>query len=124
MELLVMLDALRRASAKRITAVVSYFAYGRSDRKDQPRVPITARLVADLITVAGANRLLMVDLHSAQIQGFFSIPVDELTALYLLGDYFKHKKIKDGGALAEIMGTADGQNEVDNKQKKQIEQEK
>jgi ribose-phosphate pyrophosphokinase len=104
MELLIMLDALRRASAKRITAVVSYFAYGRSDKKDQPRVPITARLVADLITVAGANRLLMVDLHSAQIQGFFSIPVDELTALYLLGDYFKQKKLKDLVVVATDFG--------------------
>jgi ribose-phosphate pyrophosphokinase len=104
MELLIMLDALRRASAKRITAVISYFAYGRSDKKDQPRVPITARLVADLITVAGANRLLMVDLHSAQIQGFFSIPVDELTALYLLGDYFKQKKLKDLVVVATDFG--------------------
>ena len=104
MELLIMLDALRRASAKRVTAVVSYFAYGRSDKKDQPRVPITARLIADLITVAGANRLLMVDLHSAQIQGFFSIPVDELTALYLLGDYFKQKKLKDLVVVATDFG--------------------
>ncbi|MDO9334023.1 MAG: ribose-phosphate pyrophosphokinase [Dehalococcoidales bacterium] len=104
MELLIMLDALRRASAKRITAVVPYYAYGRSDKKDQPRVPITARLVADLITVAGANRLLMVDLHSAQIQGFFSIPVDELTALYILGDYFKQKKLKDLVVVATDFG--------------------
>ena len=88
-ELLIMIDALKRASAKRITAVVPYYGYGRSDRKDQPRVPITARLIADLLTVAGANRLLTVDLHAAQIQGFFNIPVDELTALYLLSDYFK-----------------------------------
>jgi len=88
-ELLIMIDALKRASAARITAVVPYYGYGRSDNKDQPRVPITARLVADLLTVAGANRLLTVDLHSAQIQGFFNIPVDELTALYVLSDYFK-----------------------------------
>jgi ribose-phosphate pyrophosphokinase len=88
-ELLIMLDALRRASASRITAVIPYYAYGRSDNKDQPRVPITARLIADLLTVAGANRMLTVDLHSAQIQGFFNIPVDELTALYVLSDYFK-----------------------------------
>ena len=80
-ELLIMLDALKRASAERITAVVPYYGYGRTDKKDQPRVPITARLVADLLTVAGANRLLTVDLHAAQIQGFFNIPVDELTAL-------------------------------------------
>ena len=87
-ELLIMIDALKRASAGRITAVVPYYGYGRTDKKDQPRVPITARLVADLLTVAGANRLLTVDLHAAQIQGFFSIPVDELTALNLLANYF------------------------------------
>jgi ribose-phosphate pyrophosphokinase len=90
-ELLIMLDALKRASAARITAVVPYYAYGRTDKKDQPRVPITARLVADLLTVAGANRLLTVDLHAPQIQGFFNIPVDELTALYILGRYFEEK---------------------------------
>jgi ribose-phosphate pyrophosphokinase len=95
MELLIMLDALKRASAKRITAVIPYYGYGRSDRKDQPRVPITARLVADLLTVAGANRVLTVDLHAAQIQGFFNIPVDELTGLYLLADYFKKKKLEN-----------------------------
>ena len=94
-ELLIMLDALKRASAGRITAVVPYYAYGRSDRKDQPRVPITARLLADLLTVAGANRVLTVDLHSAQIQGFFNIPVDELTGLYLLVDYFRKKEFVD-----------------------------
>jgi ribose-phosphate pyrophosphokinase len=94
-ELLIMLDALKRASAERITAVIPYYAYGRSDRKDQPRVPITARLLADLLTVAGANRVLTVDLHSAQIQGFFNIPVDELTGLYLLVDYFKKKQFVD-----------------------------
>ena len=88
-ELLIMLDAFRRASASRITAVIPYYAYGRSDRKDQPRIPITARLLADLLTVSGANRVLTVDLHSAQIQGFFNIPVDELTATYLLSDYYK-----------------------------------
>jgi len=88
-ELLIMLDALKRASAGRITAVVPYYGYGRTDKKDQPRVPITARLVADLLTTAGANRLLTVDLHAPQIQGFFNIPVDELTALFLLSDYFE-----------------------------------
>ncbi|MBA7681959.1 Ribose-phosphate pyrophosphokinase [subsurface metagenome] len=88
-ELLIMIDALKRASAGRITAVIPHYSYGRSDRKDQPRVPITARLIADLLTVAGANRMLTVDLHAAQIQGFFNIPVDELTALYVLSDYFK-----------------------------------
>jgi ribose-phosphate pyrophosphokinase len=92
-ELLIMLDALKRASAGRITAVIPYYAYGRSDRKDQPRIPITARLLADLLTVAGANRFLTVDLHSAQIQGFFNIPVDELTGMYLFVDYFKKKEL-------------------------------
>jgi ribose-phosphate pyrophosphokinase len=92
-ELLIMLDALKRASPERITAVIPYYAYGRTDKKDQPRVPITARLIADLLTTAGANRLLTVDLHAAQIQGFFNIPVDELTALYLLSDYFQKKNL-------------------------------
>lgn len=86
-ELLIMLDAFKRASAGRITAVVPYYGYGRTDKKDQPRVPITARLVADLLSVAGANRLLTVDLHAPQIQGFFSIPVDELTGLNVLAKY-------------------------------------
>ena len=79
-----MIDAFKRASAGRITAVVPYYAYGRSDKKDQPRVPITARLIADMISVAGADRLLTMDLHQGQIQGFFNIPVDELTAVHLL----------------------------------------
>src|SRR5271157_3310607 len=104
MELLIMLDALKRASAKRITAVLPYYGYGRTDKKDQPRVPITARLIADLITVAGANRVLTVDLHAAQIQGFFSIPVDELTALYLLSEHFKHKNLKDVVVVATDIG--------------------
>ncbi len=93
MELLIMLDAFKRASAYRITAVVPYFGYGRTDKKDQPRVPITARLVADLLTTAGADRLLTVDLHAPQIQGFFNIPVDELTALNVLANYFIEKKL-------------------------------
>jgi ribose-phosphate pyrophosphokinase len=80
MELLIMLDALYRASAKRITAVIPYYAYGRQDRKDRPRAPITAKLIANIITVAGANRVLTVDLHAGQIQGFFDIPVDHLFA--------------------------------------------
>ncbi|MBN1190509.1 MAG: ribose-phosphate pyrophosphokinase [Dehalococcoidales bacterium] len=92
-ELLIMLDAFKRASAGRITAVVPYFGYGRTDKKDQPRVPITARLVADLLTVAGAGRILTVDLHAPQIQGFFNIPVDELTALSVLANYFIEKKL-------------------------------
>jgi len=88
MELLIMLDAFKRASAGRITAVVPYYAYSRSDKKDQPRVPITARLLADLLTVAGANRLLTLDLHAPQIQGFFNIPVDELTTEDILNKIF------------------------------------
>jgi ribose-phosphate pyrophosphokinase len=103
-ELLIMLDALKRASAERITAVIPYYAYGRSDKKDQPRVPITARLIADLLTTAGANRLLTVDLHAGQIQGFFNIPVDELTALYVLGDYFKKKAFHDLVVVAADIG--------------------
>ena len=103
-ELLVMIDALKRASAKRITAVIPYFGYGRTDHKDQPRVPITARLVADLLTTAGANRVLTVDLHAAQIQGFFNIPVDELTALFLLNEYFRDKEIKDLVVVAVDIG--------------------
>ncbi|HET9497664.1 MAG TPA: ribose-phosphate pyrophosphokinase [Candidatus Limnocylindria bacterium] len=87
MELLIMIDAFKRASAGRITAVMPYYAYGRSDKKDQPRVPITARLVADMVTVAGADRVLTMDLHQGQIQGFFSIPVDELTAVDMLARY-------------------------------------
>ena len=103
-ELLIILDALKRASAERITAVIPHYGYGRTDKKDQPRVPITARLVADLITVAGANRLLTVDLHAAQIQGFFNIPVDELTALFLLSDYFKEKALDDLVVVATDIG--------------------
>jgi len=103
-ELLIMLDALKRASAGRITAVVPYYGYGRTDKKDQPRVPITARLIADLLTVAGANRLLTVDLHAAQIQGFFSIPVDELTALNLLANYFSGRDFDDLVVVATDIG--------------------
>ena len=103
-ELLIMIDALKRASAKRITAVIPYYGYGRTDHKDQPRVPITARLVADLLTTAGANRVLTVDLHAAQIQGFFNIPVDELTALSLLNDYFRKKEIDDLVVVAVDIG--------------------
>jgi ribose-phosphate pyrophosphokinase len=103
-ELLIMLDAFKRASAERITAVVPYYSYGRTDKKDQPRVPITARLIADLLTTAGANRILTVDLHAAQIQGFFNIPVDELTALFILSDYWKTKNIKDIVVVATDIG--------------------
>ena len=95
MELLIMIDAFKRASAGRITAVVPYYAYGRSDKKDQPRVPITARLIADMISVAGADRLLTMDLHQGQIQGFFNIPVDELTAVHLLSNHFIQKGLQD-----------------------------
>jgi len=105
-ELLIMIDALKRASAGRITAVVPYYAYGRTDKKDQPRVPITARLVADLLTVAGANRLLTVDLHAAQIQGFFNIPVDELTALNILGDYFAKRDFDNLVVVATDIGAS------------------
>ena len=105
-ELLIMLDALKRASAGRITAVVPYYGYGRTDKKDQPRVPITARLIADLLTVAGANRLLTVDLHAEQIQGFFNIPVDELTTLYLLSDYFRKKDFDNLVVVATDIGTS------------------
>lgn len=103
-ELLIMIDALKRASAERITAVIPYYGYGRSDKKDQPRVPITARLIADLLTVAGANRVLTVDLHAAQIQGFFSIPVDELTALNLLANYIKGWGVNDLVVVATDIG--------------------
>lgn len=89
MELLIMLDAFRRSSAERITAVIPYYGYGRSDKKDRPRVPVSARLVANLITTAGANRVLAVDLHAAQIQGFFDIPVDHLYAAPIMIGYFK-----------------------------------
>jgi ribose-phosphate pyrophosphokinase len=95
MELLIMIDAFKRASAGRITAVVPYYAYGRSDKKDQPRVPITARLIADMISVAGADRVLTMDLHQGQIQGFFSIPVDELTAVHMLSNHFKKLHLED-----------------------------
>jgi len=103
-ELLIILDAFRRASADRITAVVPYFSYGRTDKKDQPRVPITARLVADLITVAGAHRVLTMDLHAGQIQGFFNIPVDELTAMYAISGYFRRKRLSDVVVVATDVG--------------------
>src|SRR3990172_6795382 len=90
MELLIMIDAMNRGSAGRVPAVVPYYAYGRSDNKDQPRVPIPARLLANLIETAGADRVLTVDLHAGQIQGFFNIPVDELTALTQIADHFKN----------------------------------
>ena len=106
MELLVMIDAAKRASAGRITAVVPYFAYGRSDKKDQPRVPITARLVANFLEVAGADRVLTVDLHAGQVQGFFNIPVDELTAIPLLADYFRSLQLNGAVVIAPDVGDA------------------
>jgi ribose-phosphate pyrophosphokinase len=108
MELFIMIDAARRASAGRITAVVPYYPYGRSDKKDQPRVPITARLIANFLETAGADRLLTVDLHAGQIQGFFNIPVDELTALTLLSEYFAKQKIPDLTVVATDVGGAKG----------------
>jgi len=93
MELLIMIDCLKRDSAGRITAVIPYMAYARSDKKDQPRVSIAARLLADMIEVAGADRYITIDLHAGQIQGFFSIPGDVLTAFHLLSDYFVAKEL-------------------------------
>ena len=108
MELLIFIDAARRASAGRISAVIPYFPYGRTDKKDQPRVPITARLVADLLTVSGANRILTLDLHAGQIQGFFNIPVDELTASTILASKLKTimKDEKDYVVVATDLGGA------------------
>jgi ribose-phosphate pyrophosphokinase len=95
MELLVMIDALKRASANGVTAVIPYYGYARQDRKVQPRVPITAKLVADLLTTAGAARILTIDLHVGQIQGFFNIPVDNLYATPVLYEYIKSKELKN-----------------------------
>jgi ribose-phosphate pyrophosphokinase len=94
MELLIMIDAIRRASARRITAVIPYYGYARQDRKDQPRVPITAKLVANLITTAGADRVLTMDLHAGQIQGFFDIPLDHLYAVNVFARSLKRKRLK------------------------------
>ena len=106
MELLIMIDAMKRASAGRVTAVVPYYAYGRSDKKDQPRVPITARLLANMIETAGADRVLTVDLHAGQIQGFFNIPLDELTALFMISRYFKDKNFDDLVVVATDAGAS------------------
>jgi len=105
MELLIMIDALRRASAQRITAVIPYFGYARQDRKDQPRVPITAKLVANLLTTAGANRVLTMDLHAGQIQGFFDIPVDHLFSVGVFVEYFSKMNIKDLVAVSPDVGS-------------------
>jgi ribose-phosphate pyrophosphokinase len=104
MELLILIDALRRDSAADITAVVTYFGYSRTDKKDQPRVPITARLVADMITVAGATRFMTMDLHADQIQGFFTIPVDDITAFHLLSDHMRSKGVEDAVVVAPDVG--------------------
>ncbi len=106
MELFIMIDAFKRASAARITAVMPYFAYGRSDKKDQPRVPITARMIANFLEVDGANRVLTVDLHAGQIQGFFNVPVDELTALKLFVTYFKQLDLPNPVVVATDAGGA------------------
>jgi len=104
MELLIMIDAFQRASARRITAVIPYYGYGRQDRKDEPRVPITAKLIANLITTAGADRVLTMDLHAAQIQGFFDIKVDHLFAAPVFIDYFARKNLKELVVLSPDMG--------------------
>jgi ribose-phosphate pyrophosphokinase len=106
MEMLIFLDTLRRASPDRITVVIPYLAYARSDKKDQPRVPITARLVADLIGAAGADRYVTLDLHAGQIQGFFSIPGDVMTAFPILYDYFRSKDLNEAVVVAADLGFA------------------
>lgn len=107
MELLIMIDAFKRASAKRITAVIPYFGYARQDRKDQPRVPITAKLVANLLIVAGASRILTMDLHAGQIQGFFDIPVDHLFAANVFVKYFLELDLKDLVVVSPDAGGAE-----------------
>ena len=104
MELLIMIDAAKRASAQRITAVLPFFGYARQDRKDKPRVPITAKLVANLITKAGADRVLTMDLHAGQIQGFFDIPVDHLYSINVLADYFKRNPLRNLMVVAPDVG--------------------
>ncbi len=104
MEMLIMIDAAKRASAGRITAVVPYYSYARTDKKDQPRVPITGRLVADLLETAGADRVVMIDLHAGQVQGFFQVPVDELTAMPLQVEYFLDRNLDDPVVVAADIG--------------------
>ena len=106
MELLLMIDTLKRDSAGRITAVIPYMAYARSDKKDQPRVPIGARLLADMIEVAGADRYITIDLHAGQIQGFFSIPGDVITAFHILSDYFVGKDLENAVVATVDLGFA------------------
>ncbi|MGC2235818.1 MAG: ribose-phosphate pyrophosphokinase [Pyrinomonadaceae bacterium] len=107
MELLIMLDTFRRASAERVTAVIPYFGYARSDKKDRPRVPIAAKMVANLITSAGAQRILTIDLHASQIQGFFDIPVDHLYAAPIIVNYFQENPIEDMIVVAPDTGGAE-----------------
>lgn len=104
-ELLIMIDAVRRASARSICAIIPFFGYARQDRKTKAREPITAKLVANLITVAGATRVISVDLHAGQIQGFFDIPLDNLTGMFLLGDYFRNKKLNNVCVVAPDVGS-------------------
>lgn len=103
-ELLILIDCFKRASSARITAVLPYYGYARKDRKDEGRVPITAKLVANLVTEAGADRLLTIDLHAAQIQGFFDIPVDHLLAFRVLADYYREKKLEDFVVVSPDVG--------------------
>ncbi len=103
-ELLIMIDAARRASAGRITAVIPYYAYGRSDKKDQPRVPITARLIANMLETAGADRVLTMNLHAGQIQGFFNIPLDELNAIFTMTNHFKSERLENYTVVAPDVG--------------------
>ena len=105
-EMLIFLDAIKRASAGRITVVIPFYSYGRSDKKDQPRIAITARLIADLIGVAGADRYMTIDLHAGQIQGFFSIPGDEFSAFPIVADYLAEKNIADAVVVAADLGFA------------------
>ncbi len=104
MELLIIVDALRRASVNTVNAVIPYYAYARQDRKTKARDPITAKLLADLITAAGANRVVAMDLHAGQIQGFFNIPLDHLTAIPILANYLMQKKIKNGVVVSPDLG--------------------
>jgi ribose-phosphate pyrophosphokinase len=104
MELLIMVDTLKRASAGRITAVIPYYGYGRTDKKDQPRVPITARLIAKLIGTAGTDRVLTLDLHAGQIQGFFDIPVDEMSAMFLTARYFVEMRLEQAVVVSPDLG--------------------
>ena len=108
MELLIMIDAARRGSADRITAVLPYYGYARQDRKDQPRVPITAKLVANLLVAAGANRVLTMDLHAQQIQGFFDIPVDHLHAAPVMVKYLREMKLDKPLVVSSVVGDVDG----------------